>query len=48
MMSTNLNDIAILRINGVDYRSIINEVSKSKVVNVLQNTDLTEKSRVYR
>ena len=35
LMSINLNDIAILNIPGVDYRCIINGISKSEAVNVL-------------
>ena len=34
-MSINLNDIAILNILGVDYRCIINGISKSEAVKVL-------------
>ena len=44
MMSTNLNDIALLKINVVDYRCIIDANSKSEAVNLLKNLDLTEKS----
>ena len=42
MMSVNFNVIAILNINGANYRCIINGISKSDVVNLLQNTNLTE------
>ena len=45
MIFINLNDIAILNINGADYRCIINGISTSDVVNLLQNTDLTERKR---
>ena len=44
MMSMNLNDIVILNIRGIDYRCIINEISESEAVNLLQNVDLSEKS----
>ena len=45
MMSINLNDIAILNIQGSDYRrSEINGIRKSEAINLMQNTDLTEKS----
>ena len=40
MMPINLNDIAILNICGVDYRCIINRISKREEVNLLQNADL--------
>ena len=42
-MSTNLNDIAILIINSVNFCCIIGRNSKSEAVNLLQNVDLTEK-----
>ena len=45
MIFINLNDISILNINGADYRCIINGISTSAVVNLLQNTDLTERKR---
>ena len=40
----NLSDIAILNIKGCDYRCIINGISKSEAMKLLQNIDLTEKS----
>ena len=43
-MPVNLNDIAILNIYSVDYRCIINEVSKSEAVNLLKASDLSQKS----
>ena len=44
MISTNLSDIAILNINGSDYGCIISFISKNEAINLMQNTDLTEKS----
>ena len=44
MMSVNLSDIDILNIKGADYRCIIGLISKNEAINLLQNTDLTEKS----
>ena len=44
MMSANLSDIAILKIKNVDYHCIITRITKSEAINLLQNTDLTEKS----
>ena len=44
MMSINLSDIAVLRIKSADYHCIINGISKSEVINLMQNTDLREKS----
>ena len=45
MMSMNLNDIAILNIKGSDYRCLISLISKNEAINLMQNADLTEKSR---
>ena len=44
MMSMNLSDIAILSINDLDYRCIINGISKNEALNLLQKTDINEKS----
>ena len=43
-MSMNLNNIAILNICSIDYRCIINGISKSEAVNLLKNADFTETS----
>ena len=45
MMSMNVSDIAILNIKGSDYRCIISGISKSETINLMQNIDLTKKSR---
>ena len=45
MISENLGDIATLNIKGSDYRCIISLISKNEVIDLLQNADLTEKSR---
>ena len=45
MMSMNLSDIAILNIKGSDYRCIISLISKNEAINLMQNADLTIKSR---
>ena len=42
MMSMNLDDIAILNIEGSDYHCIISLISKNKTRNLMQNADLTE------
>ena len=44
VMSANLDDIAILDINGVDYPCIISGISKRKTGKLLENADLIEKS----
>ena len=46
MRSINLNDIAILNIQGVDYNCIISSMNKSDTINVLQKDDLTEEKGV--
>ena len=43
MMSTKFSDITILNIKIFDYRCI-NLIRKKEAINVMQNTDLTEKS----
>ena len=47
MMSMNLIDIAILNIKGANYRCIINGISKSEAINLIQNIDLTEKTEHF-
>ena len=42
MMFVNLSNIAILNIDGADYCCIINGISKSDAVNLLQNVNLNE------
>ena len=37
MMSMNLSDTAILNVKGADYRCIISGISKSEVINVMQD-----------
>ena len=39
MMPMNLGDIAYLNINSADYRCIINGISKSQAVNLLQKAE---------
>ena len=43
MLFISLNDIAISNINGADQRCIINGISKSNAVNLIQNPNLSEK-----
>ena len=43
-MPMNLSDIYILNIKNADYRCIINGISISEAIKLLQNIDLTEKS----
>ena len=44
MMSMKISDIAILNINGSDYRCIISLITKNEAINLMQNVDLTKKS----
>ena len=48
IMSINVSDIAILNIKGSDSRCIISLISKNEAINVMQNADLTKKSRVLQ
>ena len=43
MMFMNLSDIATLNIHSADYRCITSGSSKSEVINLMQNIDLSEK-----
>ena len=45
LMPMNISDTAILSIKGSDYRCIISLISKNETINLMQNADLTEKSR---
>ena len=41
----NLNDITIINVKGSDYHCIISLISKNKDIKLMQNNDLTKKSR---
>ena len=45
MMSINLRDIAVLNIKDSHYHCIISLISKNEAIKLMQNTNLTEKSR---
>ena len=45
LISMNLSDIVILNIKGSDYCCISSRMSKNEAINVMENADLTEKSR---
>ena len=47
-MSTNLDDIAVLNINGASYSCIISAISKSKEKTLLQSIDLSKKVGQHR
>ena len=42
----NYSNIAILKIKNVDYHCIITGISKGEAINLMQNINLTEKSRI--
>ena len=44
MMSMNLSDIVSFNIHSIYYHCLINRISKSEAVNLLQNADLRKKS----
>ena len=46
MMSINLNDVATLNIKCVYYGCIINNISKSDAINLMQNADFNEEKKV--
>ena len=46
MMSINLDDIAALNIQGIDYCCMIKGISKSEAVNLLQNANSNKKTRI--
>ena len=48
MFSINLSDIAILNIKGFDCRCIISLIDKNEAIKLMQNADLTEKSRILK
>ena len=43
MMFMNLSDIAILNIECVDYCCIIDGITKSEAIHLMQNNNLTKK-----
>ena len=48
MMSMRLSNIAVLSINGSDYRCIINGIGITEAVNLLQKANLIGKSRILQ
>ena len=42
MMSMNLSNVAILSIKGTDYRCIIAGISKTEIINLMHNINLSE------
>ena len=48
MMSTNLNNIAILNIKGADYCCIINGITKSDALNLLKKYRFDRKRSIIK
>ena len=48
MMSVNLSNIAILNIKGSDCRCTISLISKNEAIILMQNVDLSKKSRILQ
>ena len=48
MMCLNVNDIAIITVKNVDYRSIIYSISKSEAINLLENSVLEHCGYIYK
>ena len=48
MRLMNLRDIATLNIKGCYYCCIIGGFRKNEIINFMQNTDLTEKEKIWR
>ena len=46
VMFFDINKIAVLTIDGVDYCSTIFRICLSEIINLLKNADLIEKSRL--
>ena len=44
----NLSNIAILNIKGSDYRCIFSRIRKIEAINLMENADLTEKSKTLQ
>ena len=44
----NISDIAILNLTGADCRCRISGISKIEAINLMQNSDLAEKTEHYK
>ena len=47
MLSVNISDIVIITVKNVDYRCIIHNISKSKAINLLENSVLEDRGHIY-
>ena len=48
MLSVNIRDIAIITIKNVDYFCIIQKISKSEAINLLQNFVLEDRGYLQK
>ena len=46
MLSVNISDIAIITIKNVDYRCIIQNISKSEAIDLLKNSVLEDRGYI--
>ena len=48
MLSANISNIAIIAVKNVDYRCIAHNISKSKAINLLQNSVLEDREHMWK
>ena len=48
MMYIDLNSVAILNIDSIDYRYVINGITQWETINLLGNADLSENGSLYK
>ena len=48
MLSVNISDIAIVTIKNVDYRCIIDNISKSEAIDLLRNSVLEDRGYIQK
>ena len=48
MMYIDLNSVAILNIDSIDYRYVINGITQWETINLLGNADLSESGSLYK
>ena len=47
MLSVNISDIAIITVNGVDYRCIIHDISRSEATHLLENSVFDDGGHIW-
>ena len=48
MLSANISDIAIITSKNVDYRCIIQDISKSETINLFKKSVLEDRGYIYK